>query len=122
MLNNQNGKIYTLTVTRSILRRVATIIPDIVNIIQNTDDENDLSDEEKEELSLDATDKLYANMNLVFYYMLKSEHKDITLEESNEIYKNFNNEYNDVDDKLMSLIEKVFTQGVPREKKKNINW
>lgn len=127
MLNNKkkieiNDEIYTLTVNRSILYKIAMIIPEVIEINNYSDKESKMSDEEKADLNFTVIDKLYENMNVIFYEMLKIEHKNISLEMSNEIYENFHKEYNDVDEKLMSLIEMVFTQGVPREKKKNVNW
>lgn len=122
-----NGKFYTLSVKRSILFRIASIAPELLKINQNSKKGNnsvgeDVSQAEKEVLSINAMEKLYDNMNIIFYEMLRERHPEITLEKSNEIYYNFCNEYNDVDDKLFSLIETVFTQGIPRENKKNLNW
>lgn len=132
MLNNKkeieiNGKFYILTVNRSLLYKIAVIVPEVIKINQKSNEQNDveteLSDEEKlERFDSTVIDKLYDKMNIIFYEMLKVQHKNITLEKSDEIYVKFHQEYNDVDEKLMSLIEKVFTQGVPREQKKNINW
>lgn len=127
MLNNKkeieiNDEFYTLTVNRSILYKIAMIIPEVIEINNHSGKDSKMSDEEKADLNFTVMDKLYENMNLIFYEMLKVEHKNISLEMSNEIYENFHKEYNDVDEKLMSLIEMVFTQGVPREKKKNVNW
>ena len=125
-----NGKHYTLTVRRSILFRIANIAPELLKIYDNSKKKDGLGDEansasqEDEMMSLEATagEKLYDNMNLIFYEMLKENHSDISLEKSNEIYYNFCNEYNDVDEHLFKLIETVFTQGIPRDKKKNLNW
>lgn len=134
MLNNQkeievNGKKYVLTVQRSLLFKIATIVPEILNFSKESNsgdenkDEQGLSQERMIELFSNSTiDKLYDNMNVIFYEMLKQQHKGISFEKSNKIYYDFCNEYNDVEDHLMSLIEKVFTQGIPREQKKNLNW
>ncbi len=134
MQNNEreievNGKIYTLTVRRSIVYKIATIVPEVLKIYKKSKQEgkevvngDEISQDALVELLNESTiDKLYDNMNVIFYELIKVKH-NISFEKSNEIYANFNKEYNDVDDKLMSLIEKVFTQGIPREKKKNLNW
>ena len=135
MLNNQkeievNGKKYVLTVQRSLLFRIATIVPEILNFAKESksqegelEKEQIMSQERMVELFNNSTiDKLYDNMNVIFYEMLKHQHKDISFEKSNEIYLNFCYEYNDVEEHLMALIEKVFTQGIPRKEKKNLNW
>lgn len=122
-----NGKFYTLTIKRSVLFRIAFVAPELLKIYKsslkgNDSQGDDVSRIEIESLSVDAMNKLYDNMNIIFYEMLRERHPEITLEKSNEIYYNFCNEYNDVDDKLFSLIETVFTQGIPREDKKNLDW
>jgi hypothetical protein len=133
MLNNKreieiNGKHYTLTINRSLIYKIGIIIPEVLKIADKSNEQGDineteLTDEEKlESLDSKIIDELYDKMNLIFYEMLKFKHQDITLEKSNEIYSNFHKEYNNVDENLMSLIMKVFTQGVPRNEKKEINW
>lgn len=133
MQNNEreievNGKLYTLTVQRSIIFKIATIVPEVLNIYKKSkqegkNDNKELSQEALVELlNESAIDKLYDNMNVIFYEMIKVRHKDISFETSNKIYADFNKEYNDVDENLMALIEKVFTQGIPRENKKDLSW
>lgn len=134
MLNNQreievNGKTYLLTVQRSILFKIATIVPEILKFSEKSksgdesQNEQEMSQEKLVELFENSTiDKLYNNMNVIFYEMLRVHHKNISFEKSNKIYYDFCKEYNDVDEKLMSLVETVFTQGIPREQKKNLNW
>lgn len=134
MLNNTkqievNGKKYTLTARRSILFKIAQICPELVRIAKSAQSEtkDDLTEQEvlnklKESDTLDAVDKLYDNMPTIFYELIKFAHKDITKEKSDEIYWAFYDEYNDVDDYLYAFIQTVFTRGIPRQNKKNLDW
>lgn len=134
MLNNTkqievNGKKYTLTVRRSILFKIAEICPELLRIVKKSNSgEVDLKEKENvldildDTSALDMTAKIYDNMPTLFYELIKVAHKDITREKSDEIYWDFTNEYNDVDENLSKFIQSVFLGGVPREKKKNLNW
>ena len=134
MLNNTkqievNGKKYTLTARRSILFKIAQICPELVKIAKSSKSEtqDDLTEKEvlnklKESDTLDAVDRLYDNMPAIFYELIKFAHKDITPEKSDEIYWAFYDEYNDVDDHLYAFIQTVFTRGIPRTNKKNLDW
>lgn len=134
MLNNTkqievNGKKYTLTVRRSILFKIAEICPELLRIVKKSNS-GEVNLKEKENVldilddtsALDMTAKIYDNMPTLFYELIKVAHKDITREKSDEIYWDFTNEYNDVDENLSKFIQSVFLGGVPREKKKNLNW
>lgn len=134
MLNNTkqievNGKKYTLTVRRSILFKIAEICPELLRIVKKSNSgEVDLKEKDNvldildDTSALDMTAKIYDNMPTLFYELIKVAHKDITREKSDEIYWDFTNEYNDVDENLSKFIQSVFLGGVPREKKKNLNW
>ena len=118
------GKTYTLTARRSIIFRIAEICPELLKI-KNAKNKNEMTDEEQEklvEIELNASDKLYENMPKLFYELINYVHKDITREKSDEIYLEFNQEYNDVDEHLLNFIYSVFTDGIPREQKKNLDW
>lgn len=134
MLNNTkqievNGKKYTLTARRSIIFKIAQICPELVRLAKSSKSETqgDLTDEQvlkklEESGTLDAVDKLYDNMPTLFYELIKVAHDSITREKSDEIYWDFYDEYNDVDDYLYEFIQSVFTRGIPRKNKKNLDW
>ena len=119
MLNNikqieVNGKKYTLTARRSILFKIAQICPELVKIAKSSKSEtkDDLQEEEvlerlKESGTLDAVDKLYDNMPSLFYELIRWAHKDITQEKSEEIYWDFYDEYNDVDEYLYAFMART---------------
>lgn len=123
------GKKYTLTVRRSILFKIAEICPELVRLAKTTksETEDDLTEDEvlkklEESGTIDSVDKLYDNMPTIFYELIRVAHSDISREKSDEIYWNFYDEYNDVDDYLYKFIQTVFTRGIPRKNKKNLNW
>lgn len=117
-----NGKSYTLTAKRSIIRTIGEICPKMLKIAKNANSRSELSEEELKEIQIEASDSLYDNMPTLFYELIRTCHKDLTREKSDEIYYDFYNEYNDVDNKLIEFIFSVFTDGIPSEKKKNLDW
>lgn len=118
------GKKYTLTAKRSIIFRLNAISPELIKIFKFNQEGSNKKISEEELLDLEATagGKLYDNINVLFYEMIKTAHPDITEQKSNEIYWDFQSEYNDVDEKLISFLYSAFTDGIPREKKKNLDW
>ena len=121
MFNNKktievDGKQYTLTVKRSMFVELQRIVPELIKFGQNNG--KDITSE----MEFEAGIKIYDNMDKIFYAMIKFEHPELTKEESDEIYENFYNEYNDVDEKLIEFMQSSFTDGIPRDKKKNLNW
>jgi len=106
------GKIYTLTSKRSIIVNMGKYAPELLNINKNND--------ENARYELGAI--LYDNMNNLFYEMIKVEHPNLSKEESDNIYEDFCNEYNDVEEHLLEFIDSTFTEGIPRENKKTIIW
>lgn len=106
-----SGEKYTLTASRSILKEIKKIIPEAVKISKE-------DEETQENLGM----ILYENMDKVFYELIRVIHKDLTKEQSDDIYDAFLDEYNDVDEHLLEFIYSVFGQGIPRENKKNLNW
>lgn len=134
MLNNTKqievkGKKYTLTVKRSILFKIAQICPEAIKIAKVAKNKNggQLTDEDIEnclgnDCAMEAVSKLYDNMPILFYELIKVAHKDISMETSDKIYWDFYDEYNDVDEHLYDFIQSVFMNGIPKEKKKNLDW
>ena len=132
MLNNTkqievNGKKYTLTARRSILFVIAQTCPELVRIAKAKESETrdeeaeDVLDKLQESETLDLIDRLYDNMPTIFYELIRVAH-DISREKSDEIYWDFYDEYNDVDDFLYAFIQTVFTRGIPRKNKKNLKF
>jgi len=118
MFNNKkkievNGKEYTLTVKRSIFIELQKFVPDLFKLGGK---------DATKEMEFEASIQIYDNMDKIFYSMIKVEHPEITKEESDDIYETFYNEYNDVDEKLIEFMQSSFTDGIPKEKKKNLNW
>lgn len=105
-------KKYTLTANRSIIRTLFNISPNMLKLDNNKND----NDNSKAEAGVD----LMANLDRLFYDMIKVVHKDITKEKSDEILDKFENEYEDVQTELLNLAMSVFTTG--DQKKKKIVW
>ena len=121
MFNNKkhievNGKEYTLTVKRSMFIELQNIVPELIKFGENG------GKNVTKEMEVEASLKIYDNMDKIFYSMIKIEHPELTKEQSDEIYEAFYNEYNDVDEKLIEFMQSSFTDGIPRENKKNLNW
>lgn len=110
------GKKYTLTVKRSIILKLNEICPEILRI-DNSNVENISRD-----LEIDVAVRLSANMDVLFYDMIRVAHPEISREKSDEIYENFVDEYGDVEISLVNFIKEVFTGGIPTENKKKLNW
>lgn len=105
-------KKYTLTANRSIIKTLYAIAPDMLKL--NNKGKTDSESEAK--VGID----LMANLDRLFYDMIKVAHKDITKEKSDEILDKFENEYEDVQTALLNLAMSVFTTG--DQKKKKIVW
>lgn len=104
-------KKYTLTANRSIIKTLAKIVPDMLNI-----NNGKTESETGAKVGVD----LMANLDILFYDMIKVVHKDITKEKSDEILDKFENEYEDVQTELINLAMSVFTTG--DQKRKKIIW
>lgn len=105
------GKKYTLTANRSIIKTLYSIAPemlDLNNVKNNTNNNAKVGVE------------IMANLDKIFYDMIKVVNKDITKEKSDEILDKFENEYEDVQNELLNLAMSVFTTG--DQKKKKIIW
>lgn len=115
-----DGKIYTLTVKRSIVKKIAKICPELLKISNNNIEDSLINSDS--EIIDNIFDKIYDNMPELFYELIKEKHNELTKSESDEIYNKFYNEYNDVDDNLLKFISSVFTEGIQNKQKKNLNW
>ena len=115
-----SGEKYILTAKRSLLLRLKELVPEALKINDDENVNNEESNKENQDINLGII--LYDNMDIVFYELLKTEHPNLTKDESDLIYVAFSNEYNDVDENLLKFVYSVFTQGIPRKNKKNLNW
>lgn len=111
------GQDYTLTAKRDLVVKLGEICPEVLSIAENKNS-NELSNI----FRVGAGIKLIVNMNTLFYDMIKVAHPQLTIEESDDIYEQFCKEYNNVEINLIRFIKSVFTDGIPREKKKNLDW
>lgn len=116
---NIGGKNYILTVKRSMLVSLARTVPELIKINRMA---GKVSEEELAELQFAAGASIYDNIDVIFYEMIKIHHRDITKEKSDAIYSQFCDEYEDVDEKLLDFFSTTFTEGIPQENKKKIDW
>lgn len=105
-------KKYTLTANRSIIKTIYEIAPDMLDL----SDKDNQNSGRKAKVGVD----IMANLDKIFYNMIKVAHKDITKEKSDEILDKFENEYEDVQNEILNLAMSVFTTG--DQKKKKIIW
>lgn len=105
------GKKYVLTANRSIIKTLYKIAPDMLKLTEGKQDS-----ESQARAGID----LMANLDVLFYDMIKVANKDITKEKSDEILEKFENEYEDVQSALLELAMSVFTTG--DQNKKKIVW
>ena len=98
------------------LKKVA---PELLKINGNS---SKLSEKEIADLQYEAGLSIYDNMDVIFYEMIRVAHPTITKEKSDEIYSQFCDEYLDVEEKLMEFFSTTFTDGIPVENKKKIDW
>ena len=113
-------KTYILTVTRGLSLRMAKVAPEFVKMAKKSN--ANLTEEEEFNFAVDYSSSIYDNMDVLFYEMIKIHHKNISKETSDKIYLRFCEEYNDVDSHLLAFFRTSFTDGIPRENKKTINW
>lgn len=107
-----NGKKYKLTANRRLIKVIANICPSILRL--NNDKVND---DNGVELGVD----IIADLDILFYEMLKPAHPDISKETADKILENFEEEYADVANNLITFAMSSFTQG-DQTKKKQLNW
>lgn len=104
------GKKYTLTANRSIIKTLYKIAPDMLSL-GKAKKEGDL----EAKVGIDVM----ANLDILFFDMIRVVHKDIAKETSDEILDKFESEYEDVQTELVNLAMSVFTTG---DQKKKIIW
>ena len=110
------GEKYTLTVRRNLIAKLNEICPEVLRL--EKEDLKNLSRDDEVDVSI----KITANMDILFYDMIKIAHPELSKDESDDIYDKFLDEYSDVEKSLMKFIKSVFTGGIPKENKKTLNW
>lgn len=101
-------KKYTLTANRSIIKTLYDIAPDMLTLNEG---------KQVSEGGAKVGVEIMANLDKIFYDMIKVVHKDITKEKSDEILDKFENEYEDVQKAILDLAMSVFTTGDQKKKK-----
>ena len=109
------GKKYTLTVKRKLIFKMQELCPEILKI-KLSNKKYTLDDE------INASIKLSGSIDEIFYNMIIIEHPEITRAKSDEIYEKFADEYEDVEQNLLNFIYDSFTNSIPTENKKKLNW
>ena len=105
------NKKYTLTANRSIIKTLYEIAPSVLEI-------NATKRGQQNEIKVGLD--LMANLDVLFFQMIKVAHSNITKEKSDEILEQFEKEYEGVQEALLELALSVFQQG--DQKKKKIDW
>ena len=108
------GKTYTFTANRSIVKTLYRIAPSILEL-------NDKGEPNKEGI-LNAGLDIMANLDVLFYDMIKIAHPEITKEKSDEILDKCEEEYDNVQEKFLDFALSVFTLGDQKKNKKKIDW
>lgn len=112
-----SGKKYTLTANRSIIKTLANVAPNILKLGKAKKDE--ISDDE---FGISTGLDIMANLDVLFYDMIKVAHTNISKEKSDEILDAFEDEYDGVQEKLIELAMSVFQSGDQVKTKKKIDW
>lgn len=108
-----SGKKYTLTANRSIIKTVHSICPELISLVNSEE-----VDETVENL---VGVNIFANLDVLFYNMIKIAHPNINKEKSDEILEKFEEEYEGVTNNLIKFALSVFQSG-DQIKKKKIDW
>ena len=106
------GKNYKLTANRKLIKVISEICPSILKL-----NDGKVGDDNGVELGVD----ILADLDILFYEMLKPAHPDISKETADKILENFEDEYADVANNLITFAMSSFTQGDQTSKKK-LNW
>jgi len=111
------GKQYTLTANRKIIQTLNEICPELLVLAKK----GELSNAD-EAVQVELGVKLLCNLDELFYSMIKPAHPEISREKSNEILDAFDEEYEDVQEKLLEFAMSVFQEGNQNTSKKKLNW
>ena len=110
-----DGKTYTLTARRSLIKTISEIAPEMLEITP----ENSPELETNQAKSLGVS--VFANLDILFYDMIKVAHPNIDKAKSDDILDKFEEEYDEVQENLIDFAMSVFQSG-DQSKKKKINW
>lgn len=110
-----DGKTYTLTAKRSLIKTLADIAPEMLEI--NPENSPELQNKKAKSLGI----KVLANLDILFYDMIKVAHPNIDKAKSDDILDKFEEEYDEVKENLIDFAVTVFQSG-DQTKKKKINW
>lgn len=109
---NIGGKDYILTANRKLIKTIYNVAPAFLNVSGKNKETN-------ENVSVD----LVANLDILFFDMIKIAHPELTKEDSDAVLQQFCDEYAGVDNAIINLAMSVFTEGNKGSaKKKTINW
>lgn len=111
-------KVYTLTSNRKIIKTIYNICPEVLAL--GNEDSEEVIAKKGTPIAID----LFANLDDLFFDMIKIAHPEISREKSNDILDKFIEEYDDVPNKLLEFAMSVFTEGAQDKKvaKKKIDW
>lgn len=104
---------YSLVSKRSLVLNLRLIIPELFDLKESKN---------RKQAEVDLGIKLYDNLDLIFYEMIKIKHPNLTKDESDVIFENFCNKYNNAEESLIELMMSAFQQGIPNTEKQNLNW
>lgn len=110
------GKKYTLTVRRSLIKTIYQISPELLKLR----DAKKAEEIENSITGFKANIDLIANIDELFYEMIKVAHNNIDREKAAEIYDAFDAEYENAAASLIELAMSVFATG--DQEKKKIVW
>lgn len=108
---------YTLTANRHIINTLYDIAPEMLKLSQAKNDS-----EIDENAEIETGLKILANLDILFYDMIKVAHPNISKERSDEILDAFEEEWEDVQNNLIKFAMSVFTEGNPTKTKKKLGW
>lgn len=106
------GKKYKLTANRKLIKVVANICPSILKF-----DKDEFDGDNEAKLGID----ILADLDILFYEMLKPAQPDISKETADKILEKFEEEYANVADNIIKFAMSSFTTG-DQTNKKRLDW